>query len=139
MRNETNVSVIINRPPSDVFAALIDLKKWPQWGGGNLENMEQVSSGPLQIGSQIRQMNRTGRKLTESLVQVTHFVPDQALGIERPTLRGIFTLEPVEAGTRLNARFEVEAAGIPALMYRLFLGQFVRNDLSKFKATVEAS
>ena len=138
MRNETNVSIIINRPPPDVFASLIDLSKWPQWGGGNLASMEQVSAGPLQVGSQIRQVNRTGRKLTEALVQVTHFMPDQTLAIERPNLRGAFTVEPVETGTRLNALFEVEAAGITALMYRLFLGQFVKNDLRRFKAMVEA-
>ncbi len=34
------------------------------------------------------------------------------------------SFEPVETGTRLNALFEVEAAGLTALMYRLFLGQF---------------
>jgi uncharacterized protein YndB with AHSA1/START domain len=139
MRNQISVTVIINRPPSDVFASLIDLSKWPQWGGGNLVSMEQFSAGRLQVGSQLRQVTRTGRKLSKALVQVTHFVPNQTLGIERPNLRGAFTVEPVETGTRLNARLEVEAAGITALMYRLFLGQFVKNDLQRFKAMVEAS
>ena len=139
MRNKTSVSIIINRAPSDVFASLIDLSNWPQWGGGNLESVEQLSPGPLQAGSQLRQVNRMGGKQTETFVQVTHFVPDQALGIERPNLRGAFTLEPVESGTRLNALFEVEAAGITALMYWLLLGQFVRSDLRRFKTMVEAS
>lgn len=139
MRNPIIVSVIINRPPSIVFAALTDFNTWSRWGGGNLDSVQQVSTDPLQVGSQIRQINRTNRKLTETLVQVTHFVPDQTLGIQSPTLRGVFTVEPVELGTQLNARFEVESAGLVALMYSAFLRQFVRNDLHKFKAMVEAN
>jgi hypothetical protein len=139
MPNAISVSIIINRPRSEVFAALIDLAKWPEWGGGNLVSMEQMSAGSLQAGSQIRQVNKLNGKLTEHLVHVTHFVPNQAFGIERPNLRGIFALEPAGTGTRLNARFEVDAVGVSALKYRFFLGPFVRNDLRKFKVLVEAS
>jgi len=139
MHNATNVSIIINRPPAEVFAGLINFGKWPQWGGGNLVSMEQISTGPLQVDSQLRQVNQTGRKPTETLVQVTDFVPDQTLGIERSNLRGTFTLEPVEIATRLNASFEVDATGLSALIYRIFLKQFVTSDLRKFKALVEAS
>ena len=139
MHIKTSVPVMINRPPSEVFAGLTNFSKWPQWGGGNLVSMEQVLADPVQVGSQIRQVNRTGRKLTETLVRVTHFVPDQILGIARPNLRGTFTLEPAETGTQLNALFEVEATGPIALIYRMFLKQFVTSDLRKFKALVEAS
>jgi hypothetical protein len=44
MRNEIGVSVIIHRPPSDVFASLIDFSKWPQWGGGNLVHIQYAAS-----------------------------------------------------------------------------------------------
>lgn len=84
-------------------------------------------------------MNKTGRKPTETLAQVTDFVPDQTLGIDRSNLRGTFTLEPVKTGTQLNAVFEVDATGLSALMYKMFLKQFVTSDLRKFKALVEAS
>ena len=138
MHPQANVSVLIHRPPAEVFAWLIDFGKWPQWGGGNMVSMEQISTGPLQVGSQLRQVNQTGRKPTETLVQVTQLMPDQTLGFERPNLHGTFTLESIEVGTRLNASFEVEASGLSALMYRLFLKQFVASDLRKFKALVEA-
>ena len=138
MHNATSVAIIINRPPAEVFAWLTDFDTWPQWGGGNLVSMKQVSAGPLQAGSQLRQVNQTGRKPTETLVQVTDFVPDRTFGIERPNLRGTFTLEPVMTGTQLNAVFEVDAAGLSALMYRLFIKRFVMNDLRKLKALIEA-
>ena len=137
MRNEVTVSVIINRPPMDVFASLTDFAKWPQWGGGNLVSMQQISAGPLQVGSSLRQVNKAGRRPIETLVRVTLFVPNQTLGIERPDLCGTFTLEPVEAGTRLQASFEVRLAGLKALMYRLLLKQFVLSDLRRFKTLVE--
>jgi uncharacterized protein YndB with AHSA1/START domain len=139
MQIQSSVSVIINRPPAEVFTELTNFGQWPQWGGGNLVSMEQISPGPLQVGSQLRQMNKTGRKPTETLVQVTQLMPDQTLGFERPNLHGTFTLEPIEVGTRLNASFKVEASGLSAPMYRLFLKQFVASDLRKFKALVEAS
>ena len=41
-------------------------------------------------------------------------------------------------GTQLNAVFEVNAAGLSALMYRLFIKRFVMNDLRKLKALIEA-
>lgn len=137
MRNETTLSVIINRPPIDVFGSLIDFGRWPQWGGGNLLSMEQISAGPLQAGSLLRQVNKVGRKPTETLVQVTQIVPNQTLAIERPDLCGTFTLEQVQAGTRLHAAFAVKATGLKALMYKLFLKQFVMSDLRKFKSLVE--
>ena len=138
MQLATSAAIIINRPPAEVFAWLTDFDTWPQWGGGNLVSMKQVSTGPLQAGSQLRQVNQTGRKPTETLVQVTDFVPDRTFGIERPNLRGTFTLEPVMTGTQLNAVFEVDAAGLSALMYRLFIKRFVMNDLRKLKALIEA-
>lgn len=139
MRSQTNVSIVINRPPADVFASLIDFGKWPNWGGGNLVGMEQVSEGPLRVGSQMRQVFRRGRKEGTALVRITDLVPDRTLAIERPNLRGTFDLEPAGSGTRLTARFEVEAGVMSALLYRLFLGQFVRSDLRRFKAMVEGT
>ncbi len=139
MRHATSVSIVIHRAPAEVFAALTDFGNWPQWGGGNIVSVEQISPSPLQAGSQLRQVNKTGRQSTETLVQVTDFAPDQALAIERQNLRGAFTLEATEAGTRLNASFEVESSGFSALMYRLLLKQFLASDLRKFKALVEAS
>src|SRR5512139_1704200 len=115
MRIQASVSVIINRPPAEVSAWLTDFGQWPQWGGGNLVSMEQISPGPLQVGSQFRQVNKLGQQPKETLVHVTHWVPDQALGIERPNLRGTFALEPIETGTRLRADFAVGATGFSAL------------------------
>lgn len=72
-------------------------------------------------------------------MDVTHFVPDQTFGIQSPTLRAVFTVEPVELGTRLNTHFEVEATGLMTLMYKWILKRFVMSDLHNFKKTVEST
>lgn len=137
MKIKINVHVMINRPPAQVFAELTDLGKWPQWGG-NLVSMKQISAGPLRVGSQFRQVTRVGRKLTESLVEITEYAPNQTFGIKHPYFDGSFPLEPAKPGTRINGRFEAEATGLMALMYRLLLRRFVMADLRKFKGLVEA-
>ena len=77
MHITTHVPIIIKRRPAEVFAALTDFDTWPQWGGGNLASMEQISTSPLQVGSQLRQVNRRGSKLTESFVEVTQLTENQ--------------------------------------------------------------
>jgi hypothetical protein len=138
MRISINVHSVIHRPPHEVFAWLTTLEKWDQWGG-NVLSMEQISDGPLQVGSRIRQVTKGGRKTSGSILEVTHYVSDQSFGIKSLQLEGTFTLEPLEADTRLNARFDVEATGLMALLYKLMLKRFVMNDLRQFKKLVESS
>lgn len=73
------VNTIINRPPAEVFAGLIHFGKWPLWPGG-LVNVDPVSPGPLQVGSQIRQI-RTSGKPAESIMEVTQLILNQLLGL----------------------------------------------------------
>ena len=130
--------IVIHAPPVRVFAALVDLENWPRWGG-NLASMERIGDEHLRIGSQFRQVTKGGRTPRESLVEVTEYVAGQCFGIKGPNLKGVFTLEAVQPGTRLHARFAVEASGPAALMYRLMLQRFVAADLRKFRKWVESS
>ncbi len=138
MQITINAHMVIHAPPAQVFAQLTDIDKWPQWGG-NLESMEQISAGSLQVGSQIRQVTKRGRKPGESIIDVSEYVPGSRFGIKGQNLEGTFMLEPVDADTRLNARFEVEATGFMAVMYKLMLKRFVMTDLRQFKRMVEST
>lgn len=137
MQITINHHILIHVSSTQVFAWLTDIKKWPQWGG-NLVSMEQVSTESLQVGSQIRQVTKGGRKQGASILEVTEYVPGQSFGIKGLNLEGTFTLEPLAAGTRLYARFQIEAAGLVAVMYKLMLKWFVMNDLQRFKKLVES-
>jgi hypothetical protein len=135
MQITVHAHIVIHLPPTAVFTRLTDIGKWPQWGG-NLVSMERISAEPLQVGSQIRQVTVGGR---ESTVEVTAYVPGQCFGIKRSNLEGRFTLERFKDGTRLVAKFEVEATGFMAWMYKLMLNQFVMSDLRKFRKMVKST
>lgn len=137
MQITINPHIVIYASSTQVFARLTDIGKWYQWGG-NLVSMEQISAGSLQVGSQIRQVTKGGRKPSGSILEVTEYVPGQAFGIKGANLKGAFTLEPLEGSTRLHARFEVESMGLVAVMYKLMLKRFVLNDLQRFKKMVES-
>jgi hypothetical protein len=137
MQIPINPHIVIYDSYIQVFACLTDIDKWSQWGG-NLISTEQISAESLQIGSQIRQVTKSGRKPSESILEVTHYVPGQFFGIKGQNLEGLFTLEPLESGTILHAQFQIEATGLMAVMYKLMLTRFVMNDLQRFKKMVES-
>lgn len=137
MQITINPHIVIHDSSTQVFAWLTDIEKWPQWGG-NLVSMKQISDGTLQVGSHIRQVTKGGRKHGESILEVTEYVPDQSFGIKGPNLEGRFILESMAVGTRLHARFQIEAVGLGAVMYKFMLNRFVVNDLQRFKKLVES-
>ncbi|MFN8379556.1 MAG: SRPBCC family protein [Anaerolineae bacterium] len=129
--------IVIHALPGRVFSRLCDVESWPQWGS-NLVSMKKLSEGPLQVGSQLQQVAKGGRNPAASILEVYAYVPDQSFGIKGLNLEGVFTLEPVEADTRLHARFTVETSGLAALMYRLLLKRYVVTDLRTFKRLIES-
>ena len=76
-------NIIINRSPAEVFTGLINFSQWPRWQGG-LVSVDQISTDPLAVGSQIRQVRSSG-KPKESLIEVTRLVPNQMLGVKSPS------------------------------------------------------
>ena len=138
--SQLKANIIINRPPAEVFAGLINFGQWPRWQGG-LISVDQISPGPLQIGSQLRQVRSSG-KPRESLIEVTHLVPNQILEVKSPSpplaWQGIFTLEPVGVGTRFGLVFEIRASGLAGLISDLIIKLTLKQELNTFKALVEA-
>ena len=141
MRTTTSASIVINRSRAKVFAELTNFGQWPQWQGG-LISVDQISPGPLQAGSQLRQVRSSG-KPKESLIEVTCLVPNQMLGVKSPSpplaWQGIFTLESLDASTRFALEFEIQASGLSGLIGHLIIKLTLKQELNTFKALVEAS
>jgi uncharacterized protein YndB with AHSA1/START domain len=133
-------NILINRPPAEVFAGLTDFGSWPKWQGG-LVSVDRISAGPLQVGSQVRQIRQSG-KPAESVMEVTQLVPDQMVGVKSPgrplAWAGAFTLEPMDDGTQLTLQFEVQATGLVGLISDLIIRLTLGQELRTFKAIVEA-
>ena len=139
--SQLKAAITIRRPPTKVFAELTDFSKWPRWQGG-LARLEQVSAGPLQVGSQLRQ-TRTSGNPRESLMEVTHLIPDRVLGLNSPSRpiawHGTFTVEPIEGNSQLTLQFEIRATGLAGILADLIIRLTLNQELKMFKAMVETA
>ena len=112
--NEFEIVTVVDRPVADVFAALADLGKAPQWNPGVTE-VRQTSPGPLGVGSTVVYVGSFLGRGYESPSEYIEWVADKR--IVSKTTSGPFDLEvaidvdSVEAGTRVSATYRGESRG----------------------------
>lgn len=136
-------TVVIDRPPAEVFAYLADPENIPAWNYAIAES-HAVDPGPIHVGTVIRQRRTLPRPADEELV-VAEFDPDRLL-----TLRGdlgplhgtiSYQLEPVGSGTRLINEADMAARGPLAIVAGLAAGRVgsaVAANLDALKRILEA-
>jgi len=139
-------SIVINRPPDEVWACVTDMFNAPRMSGSGLIGLRQTSPGPLSVGSTLQ-----GRRLilgfeTRNIFHVTEWDPPRTLATTaegRPfrSLVSRLTLEATANGTLLvmSSEFELHPAMKPLWP---FVGPFVRRRLhasyAHTKALIEA-
>lgn len=123
-------SVVIARPPAQVFAFIADVENEPRWQP-DIAELRLTSAGPLRVGSTFREVRRTlGRTFTWQM-RVTEFEPDRRFCIESTSgmpYRGCRIVEPVEGGARVTELGELELPGFLRLFEPL-LGRLARKPL----------
>jgi uncharacterized protein YndB with AHSA1/START domain len=107
--------IVVARPPDVVFDYLADVARFPQWQPA-IERAEQITPGPLAVGTQLRLVVRGPTGPTEVLGEI--------VAIDRPSLIAIRTLSgpaAVEArctlagegdGTRAAFSASIELKGL---------------------------
>ena len=100
--------VDVDRALPEVFAKLTDVGSWPRWGS-TVESFAQITPPPMQVGSRLLQVRRSGDRRIERPFEVTAFVSNELFALASPALRCSFELAPRAQGTRVRARFRVEA------------------------------
>jgi carbon monoxide dehydrogenase subunit G len=113
-----SASAVINAPPEKVFALVDDLEGWPRWIP-SIKQIEKITEGPLQEGSQIRVTAKSGIAIT-LLMTITEFVPGQRGVLEGSVLgtrmTRFYNFERIDEGTRLTAGGDV--SGLLAFLIR---------------------
>jgi hypothetical protein len=105
------VSKVIDRPPADVFrfVAVDHVRNHPRWDP--LMRLEQLSPGPIGVGTVIRRRHTHGGAPVEGTMEITEFEPDRLMATvirDGPTeLRGWMTIEPDGEGSILTIRVDV--------------------------------
>ena len=138
----------IQRPPGDVFAALIDIERYPAWLiASGIVRVERLDSGPVAIGSRLRIGQTIAGRSTVLDGTVTKLVPDAGFGLKARDPEGVSieitaVLVPEGDATRLRWSLRI---GLP-LRYRMFESMVTPQarraaelDLEAFKRRMEST
>jgi uncharacterized protein YndB with AHSA1/START domain len=137
-------TVLIQRPPEDVFQFVTDLTKTTLWQT-TIDELRQVTPGPMAVGTQATDVRRfLGRRIESQWEVVEHDPPRRSAirGISGPIpFTGTYTLEPVEGATRFTSTVELDAHGFFKLAEPIFAGiarRELRSNLGHLKDLLEA-
>jgi carbon monoxide dehydrogenase subunit G len=126
---------VVERPPADVFALLVDLRRAPEWQP-SLQELDVETDGETRVGTSGREVRRAGGRRVESRFEVTELEPDRRLAISTSSSAAdvdvVFELEPDGAGTRITSTLHVRLKGALRFMERALRGQVegqTRDDL----------
>lgn len=111
------VSLHLNRPVEQVFAFLVDFQNVPRWQS-NLVEIEQLTEGALQAGTQFREVRRFGRRASEIWGELTEFELNKRFvtkTLTKPQVTVSFSLDPEDGGTRLGFKFVLVTSGLMRL------------------------
>jgi carbon monoxide dehydrogenase subunit G len=112
----------IGRPAADVFAAIVDVERYPEWLiASGIVRVERLDPGPLAAGSRLRIAQTVAGRSTTLEGTVTVLAPGAAFGIRGKDKDGVTVqidavVAPDERSSRLRWSVRI---GLP-LRYRMF-------------------
>lgn len=137
-------TLTINRPVEDVFAALTDLPRIPDWNY-YVREVRQVTPGPLRAGTVFQQARRDDQQRFQILdLDPSRRLVLETLPGEQPAFHRELTLEPTERpdgrpATRVTDRRQLDT-GHPGLLQRLgraAISRTVADNLHKLAELLE--
>jgi uncharacterized protein YndB with AHSA1/START domain len=135
-------SLVIERPPAEVFSYTTDPGKLPEWQSTALEAR---SDGPIQQGTHVTEVRKFLGRRMESEVEVTAYEPNRrfALKVLSGPVPFTFeqTLEPTDGGTTIKIVLEGEPGGFFKLAEPLVeraVRRQVKADFEQLKDILES-
>jgi uncharacterized membrane protein len=107
-------SIVVNRPVEAVWAYMADFENMPVWSTGTIE-ARLTSEGPVRKGSTYVWVGQFLGRRMEVNSEVTEFEPNRKWAYK--TISGpfasaaLYTLEPVDGGTKVTMIVEGEVGG----------------------------
>ena len=148
MTVKVDIETAIARPPSEVFAALTDVERYPDWLiASGIVRVERLDAGPLAAGSRLRISQTVAGRSTVLDGTVTVLAPGAGFGLRGRDKEGVSieidaVLAPDDMATRLRWSLRI---GLP-LRFRMFESMVAPQarkaaalDLEAFKRRLESA
>ena len=132
---QNEVTMHINRPLEQVFNFLADTKNLRSWQSNLVEN-EQLTEGPLRVGSRFREVRRTGPRNSEIQAEMTAFEPNKRFAtktLTKPQVTVSYTFDNENGGTRITYKFIMITSGFMRLIEPLIAGPMKKDSDSDFE------
>jgi carbon monoxide dehydrogenase subunit G len=119
---KVDIETAIALPAGEVFAALIDVERYPEWLiASGIVGVQRLDGGPLAAGSRLRISQTVAGRSTELEGTVTVLAPDAGFGLRGRDKEGVTieidaALAPADLATRLRWSLRI---GLP-LRFRMF-------------------
>lgn len=140
----SHASIEIDRPAKDVFAYAATVDHFPEWSSEAIE-AEQISEGPLQVGTRIRAVGKFLGRRVEQTIEVTTYEPAKEFAFK--SVSGPFkselsiTFAGSDGKTNVTEAVDVESGGFFGVADPLFarmMGRQFETNLHTMKDLVEA-
>ena len=129
-------SIEIDRRPEDVFAYLDDVERHGEWQR-ELVNAKLETSGPVGVGTRVRESRKFGRREQDTSYEITEHEPPRrtafrgTAGPIRPV--GTVTLEPLGDGsrTRVSLDFDLQGHGLMGKVFTPLARMQARKEIAR--------
>jgi len=139
---QQEVTTHIACPVEKVFAFLTDAKNLRAWQSNLIEN-QQLTEGTVRVGTQFREVRRTGPRHSEIRAEITAYDVNKRFAtktLTKPQVTVDYAMESEAGGTRLNYKFVMITSGIMRLLEPLIAGSMKKDndlDFQKLKSILE--
>jgi hypothetical protein len=137
-------SILVNRPVDEVFAFVSDISNDPKWDPDMLQ-VNRLFEGPIHEGATFDVHFKPFLGASTCAMKVTGYEKKRCEVREgRPGLmqaKATFLFEPVESGTRVIRRTQIQPLGVLRLMEPFMRGELRKRQdatLHKLKEVLEA-
>lgn len=137
------ITVHLNCPVDKIFVFLAEAKNLRAWQTNLVEN-EQLTEGPIRVGTRFREVRRTGPRNSDIQAEITVFEPNKRFATKTiigPQATVSYTLDAEGGGTKLTYRFALQMSGIMKLLEPMIAGSIKKDtesDFQKLKSILES-